>query len=404
MLEELTEYRKKILIGAITAVLIVSGIAASATWFEPSLGGSSGHSSTSDSTGAQLIVELTDPAIVPNGTTSLNLTYSQIVLTAAGSSGTSQSISLVAGTDSSVNLLSLQNTSQTIALGELSTSYQVLSASFLVSAVSMAINGTTYPVALATGGNTLPVDLADPSQLNGTSNVLLLDLSPTIINSSVGYQFVPASLAVFKPESEITSSEGHLGSTQELSELDRGNLHHNKGSISADLLSMSVSGDITTMNIQVTNTGKSPEKLELFTIHGAFDSVCSMPWEFKGWGGGGGCGKGTNEVVFLPGEPHVVGTSTTTTSCAPRHISLVNSTDSENNLANPIVMNPGQCLTFSFSGTILTGNHILIPCIAYGREFVVHVFADRADSKMDCYFQQSSYPNCHPDQDDDGSD
>ncbi len=167
---------------------------------------------------------------------------------------------------------------------------------------------------------------------------------------------------------------------------------------------MSVSGNVTTMSIQVINTGNNPEKLELFGIHGDFTYACSVIWSNYDRRYEKSCDEGTKEVEFLPGEPHLVVTTTTVSECAPRHISLVNSTDWENNLANPIVMNPGQCLMFSFSGTIMTGNHILVPSLDSGKEFVVHVFASKADSKIDCYFQKSSSPSCSVDHDDDGSD
>ncbi len=118
---------------------------------------------------------------------------------------------LVSGGESAVNLLGLDNLSQTVALGQIESGSQVLSATFLESNMEIGINGTNYPVTLATGGNALPVDITDPPQINGTENVLLLDMSPTVINSSSGYQLVPSSLGVFKPQSEITPKDAVLG-------------------------------------------------------------------------------------------------------------------------------------------------------------------------------------------------
>ncbi len=179
MLRELAEYRKKILIGAILGIIITAGIAVSASWSASSDASTSGIDSASARASTQLIVELTDPATVPAGTTSLNLTYSQIVLSVTLASGSPQSIVLVSGGESAVNLLGLDNLSQTVALGQIESGSQVLSATFLESNMEIGINGTNYPVILATGGNALPVDITDPPQINGTENVLLLDMSPT---------------------------------------------------------------------------------------------------------------------------------------------------------------------------------------------------------------------------------
>jgi hypothetical protein len=227
-----------------------------------------------------------------------------------------------------------------------------------------------------------------------------------VINSSSGYQLVSSSLAMFKPQSEISNRDSTVGSIQKLSELDRGELHGKKGSISANLMSILVSGNITTMGIQVTNTGDNPEKLELFGIHGDFSWGCSSRWNEDDHHYDRTCEDGPNEVVFLPGEPHIVTTTVTTTAsgCAPRHISLVNATDIQNNLENPIIMNPGQCLMFSFSGTILSRDHVVVPMMNSDEKFVVHVFADDADSKLDCHLQQSSSPSCSVDHDNNGSD
>ncbi len=93
----MSEYKRKIFLGAVLAVIIVVGLAAAvmpvATQLGVGISTSSQQSSANASTvwqpshsialqGVQsvLIVQLTDPSIVPQGTTSLNLTYSAINL------------------------------------------------------------------------------------------------------------------------------------------------------------------------------------------------------------------------------------------------------------------------------------------------------------------------------------
>ena len=321
-------------------------------------------------------MQLTDPPIVPQGTTSLNLTYTEIDLLVAEPGSSAQSISIVpSGGSATVDLLKLENISQTVASTNLPNGSEIFSATFVVSSIKIEVNGTSSAVTLATGGNTLLVTLVNPVAVQGT-NALLLELNPTIINSSSGYQMVPSSLGVFKPQSEITDKDNKVGNTQELSDQDQGELHHWKGSISANLVALSVSGTNTMMSIQITNTGSGPARLVLIGIHGDFTWACPA-WQ-DGSGNQKDCDGGPNEVVFIPGAPQTTTVSTTVSGCAPRHMTLVNGPDVKNDLINPIVMNPGQCLMFSFSGAISiggSGNHIIVPSTEPGQKYIVHVVA-----------------------------
>ncbi|MGH2638579.1 MAG: DUF4382 domain-containing protein, partial [Rhabdochlamydiaceae bacterium] len=241
----MSEYKTKIVLGAALAVILAVGLAATAILVAPQIGTPSRQqsslntstlqqqlsSSSSVPLGSQsfLIVQLTDPPIVPQGTTLLNLTYSAINLlvtepststsisTSSGTSTTvtsteagqvtSQTISIVpSGGSATVDLLKLQNISQTIGSANLPSGSTIYSISFAVSSISVEINGTSSPVTLATGGSTLLVTLTRPATLLGT-NAVLLDLNPTIINTPSGYQMIPSSIGIIKPQSEITDQD-----------------------------------------------------------------------------------------------------------------------------------------------------------------------------------------------------
>jgi hypothetical protein len=391
----LAEYRKKILLGAILAVIITASLAASSTWIAAKT--PTAQAGNAPDVPSQLIVELTDPPSVPSGTSSLNLTYTEMELSVLEpSQPASQTIMLIPGGGSTtLDLMDLENTSQTLALANVPAGTQVLAATFLVSKVAINVGGNVSSVSLATGGNALQVVLSNQTVLQGTENVLLLQLSPAVLNGSSGYQLVPSSVAVFKPQSEISENEGRVGFTQQLSTEDVLRLRHAKGSISADLLSLDVSGNTTTMSIQVTNTGKIPERLLLFEIQGDFQWQCSSSRSEGYWLEQKGCEGDPNVIVLLPGEPHNASSQTTNATCAPRHISEINGPDIENELANPIVMNPGQCLMFSFSGTISLGNHILVPALEPGQKYSVQVFAaNGAKEKLECSFLKNARLNC----------
>jgi hypothetical protein len=147
---------------------------------------------------ALFLVQLTDPPVVPKGTTSLNLTYSAINLIVAepgkNNQVTTSNVAIIPqGGSATVDLLKLQNVSQTIASANLPNGSLIYSASFTVSGIAIKINGTTSVVTLATGGNTFVVTLAKPTVVSGTT-ATLLELNPIVANTPTGYQLIPSSV------------------------------------------------------------------------------------------------------------------------------------------------------------------------------------------------------------------
>ncbi len=110
---------------------------------------------------------------------------------------------------------------------------------------------------IATGGNSLLVTLTHPAVLLGT-NVVLLDLNPTIISAPTGYQLIPSSVGVLRPPLEITNKDNGLGSQHQLNEQDQDEFNQTKAEMSANLTALSVSGTTTTITIQVKNIGNCP--------------------------------------------------------------------------------------------------------------------------------------------------
>lgn len=397
------EYRKKILLG-ITLIVISSAAILSGMQFLSFRNGT--LSSNTKTVGSQAIVELTDPPVVPQGTSSLNLTYSAIELTLSVSESTaSQTVSIIPGGGSStVDLMKLGNESQTIGLALVQNGSEVTSVAFLVSKITIEVNNTDFPVTLATGGNTIPVMITDPVALDGSENALLLQFNPTILGSSGNYQLAPSSLGVIKPHSEITPAERNIGSVQNLTAQDFNALNKAKGSLSAELTSLSVSGNVTSFNVQVINDGNNPERLILFGIRGDFDFLCppfgTSDWRSHQWKDY--CRGGTSEIMLIPGEPHTPSTTTTVIPCESRHLSPVNLPDIENDINDPIIMNPGQCLSFSFSGVLMLGGHAIVPDIKHHDKLEIHVFAgNRADTRIICSVQSDStnFASCTPDAD-----
>ena len=164
---------------------------------------------------ALLLVQLTDPPVVPTGTASLNLTYSAIdlIVTEQGQNSlvTTNDVTITPlGGSATVDLLQLQNVSQTIATANIPTNSTIYSVSFTVTGISIGINGTSSTVALATGSNTFQVTLAKPAIVGGTT-AALLELNPVIVNTPTGYQMIPSAVAIVKGSSQITHQDETVG-------------------------------------------------------------------------------------------------------------------------------------------------------------------------------------------------
>lgn len=350
-----------------------------------------------------LVVQLTDPPQVPLGTKSLNLTDSSIVLVVGEPSGngkvnpTSVTVTPTSGS-ATLNLLRLQNVSQTIASANLLNGSIIYSVTFTVSSISIDVNGTVSPVTLATGGNTFSVTIAQPTSLQG-ENVALLQLNPIVVGTPSGYQLIPSAVGVIK-HSEGQGQE-QIGFQHTLSRNDTGQLQNARGNLTANLLTLSVTGNITSVTVQVKNTGGAAVTLNAIGLQGNFtttDSGCSTSTTARGQGADHRrceMPEHMNEVVFVP----VVPTASTTTSsqstsstatsaaCTSGQMSLVNGGGGNQDHDRGFVLQAGQCVNFAFSGEITFGEsgNVLTPSTANGETYEVHVIgSEGANLQLAC--------------------
>lgn len=392
---------------AIAAIIIVS----STFYLNPSvLSGQQGGSS------ASLVIQLTDPPTVPTGTKSLNLSYSSIdILVGEPASGGQQTTKTVTvSSPGTLDLLKLQNISQTIALASLPNGTVVYSFAFAVTGISIDVNGTKSPVTFATGGSTLTVTLAEPSAIQGTY-LALLRLSPVIVNTPSGYQMIPSAVGIVRSEGQGEHSQEHVGSQQALTSQDEDQLDHAQGNLSASLTAISVSGNITTITVQVQNMGNSSVVLNAIGIHGNFTAV------------GLSCGSSgsdseqrTQTQTQMETETHVSTTTTTSntfhdigcemehpdqvvfvpvnstvtgSSCVPLKMALVNGDQSGGEGDHGLTLAKGQCVTLTFSGTISFGEAqlVLVPSTSSGQVYGVHVIASgSANFELSCQLPLTS--------------
>ena len=442
----MSEYKTKIVLGVVLAVVIATGLAVASMAIAPNIFGSSTQSqhSTSQLSGPSvLLVQLTDPPIVPAGTTSLNLTYSSISLLVAEPSTTTetststitspttstttttitktlsnvvntpQSVQITPTGSVTVNLLKLQNISQTIASAKLPNGSTIYSVSFTVSSIAIAVNGVTYPVTLATGGSSLLVTMAKPAILEGT-NAVLLDLTPTVVNTTSGYQMIPSSVGIIKPQSEITNQQYQIGHQDKLTDQEQQDIHNAAGQVTAGLTALSVSGSTTTISVRVDNTGNAAIDLVAIGIQGSFtaqnpsctttttsttttSTTSTSDGDHQSFHFPLGCEGpfGLNEMVFVPASSttttSTTTTTTTSTSCSTGTMSPVDLGGMGDN--NHLSLSPGQCVVLTFSGTITFGGHgvTLVPNTSSGQQYLVHVIgSDNAQMTLSCTLPASA--------------
>ena len=332
---------------------------------------------------ATLVVQLTDPPQVPTGTSSLSLTYSSVSLLVgepAGGGQVTTKVVNVPGTDT-IDLLKLQSFSKTIVSASLPAGSTLYSVSFAVTGISMVVGGTTYPVTLATGGSSLTITLSHPAAIHGT-DIALLQLNPVIVSTPTGYEMIPSSVAVIRGERSSDKGHEYVGSQQQLTSDDDNELNNAHGNVAASLKALSVSGDSTMVTVEVTNNGNTPVDLKAVGLHGSFTvSGQTCPPESTdpttttttstSTGTPNEC-EGTDEVGFFPS-----GTSVSGTGCQPMTLTLETGDHSilGDHGDQGLMLSMGQCVDLTFSGKISFGSMVLVPNIASGQTFELHVAA-----------------------------
>lgn len=409
--------KKSIEYAAAAIVVSLAIVAASVLYMGFPVSPNQSNSSIQGSQPGTLAIWLTDPPQVPSHTSSLNLTYSSLGLLVGEPTGTqgqldTKSITVTpTGGPVTLDLLKLQNVSQTIALASLPSGSVLYSVAFAVSSISIDVNGTVSPVQLATGGTTFLVTIAHPSGFT-TGDYALLQLNPVVVNTPSGYQLIPSSVGV------MGHGEGNdgVGHQHQLSNGDNNELNNARGNVSSSITAFSVAGNVTTITVLVNNSANIPVDLNGIGIHGnftVFGSVCQTFGRQTDGHGDGSNGQSQqnllhcmipehmNEVVFVPLTPSGTSSSTTTTTsatttttttttstttsggCATAQMGLV-SAMSEDHDYRGYTLGAGQCVKLTFSGKISFGEapFVLVPSTSAGQVYILHVIASNGANML----------------------
>jgi hypothetical protein len=265
------------LAAVLTAVLVIS----IAFFANPSLVPKQASGQTS------FAVLLTDPPVVPAGTTVLNLTYSDISLHVTYTNGTSEWLSV--GTSGSVNSFELINMTKTIASTTIPTNTTVDKIQFNIENVSAVINSVTYNV--TTLSSTLVMSVAD-SKVNQTLSGVLVDFNPTLIEiQSVDANGNPVNYYVLAPSAtaavvgSLDQSQVRVGTIVKIGQNGRARVERVvqdfSQSLSITAASLSVKCNTTSLSVTLTNNGEVSFRVFGLMLQGDFNSTLNWAPQFQ---------------------------------------------------------------------------------------------------------------------------
>ena len=232
-------------------------------------------------------VMLTDPPNVPDGTSVLNMTYSNIELHITNADGTAQWLSV--GSSGTVDLFSLINMSQTLASTTIPTNSSVDKIQFTIVTVNAVVNGTLYNVTTLT--NTLVLEIAN-SQINQTLSGVLVDFNPTLLQiQSTDANGNPVDYYVLVPSATATVINGldqaqiRVGAIERLGQDGRARLTHVVQDFSQNVTitsaTLSVNGNTTNLSVTLQNQGDVTFNIFGLTLQGEFNTTQPIENQFQ---------------------------------------------------------------------------------------------------------------------------
>ncbi len=326
----------------LAAVLMATVVIAVVLYANPM----SSLTTSQSSVAGSFLVMLTDPPTVPAGTTVLNLTYSDVSLHVVYPNGTADW--LVVNASGTVNLFSLVNMSQTIASTTIQNGSAVDKIQFTIAGVNAEVNGTVYSVTALS--STLVMSVAN-SQVNQTLSGVLVDFNPTLLQiqatDSNGtlvdyYVLVPSATAMVV--TSLSQEQVKVGTIVELGQNNREKLvrvvQGFSNNVTIASASLSVNGNVTSLNVTLMNDGSVAFKIFGLTLHGEFNAT--RTWESRDR-----MDHMMNEVIVERIHPDTIPFKVNGSTLVPLF-----GIDHESDEISSLTLEPGQNATLSFSGVI----------------------------------------------------
>jgi hypothetical protein len=327
-------------------------------------------------------VMLTDPPIVPAGTTQLNLTYSNLAIHVILEDNSSQWMPLnAAGT---VNLFSLINVSQTIATTTVPFNSTVDKVQFSISGVKAEVNKQTYDV--TTLSDTFVVNVVN-ARVNQTISGVLIDFNPTLVQIQANdvndatvyyYVLVPSANAVII--NGVNKDHIKVGTIVKLGEDNRIRLvkvqqEFNK-KVTTVSATLSVVDNTTSLKVTLRNDGNVAFKIFGLTLQGEFDAARYQTTDK-------GHGSRLLNAIIQRIHPDTIPFKISDSSLTPLFGTNYEHDDNKENFdyrAAALILQPGETVTLSYTGIIALhteGRHSQNPAMIIkpnaGSDYTIHL-------------------------------
>ncbi len=257
-----SKFNPRIALGAILVLAVIGVLAYELSTTTSILG--AGTSS--------LPVLLTDPPQVPNGTTALTLYYNGVALHTAGHSNSTGFLRI--NESGSVDLLSLVNTTDVLALAKVNSTAQFDAVAIFVSKATMTLDNETYNVTVP--GDVILIRLNQT--LNASSGGALVDFNPTVVQvygaNGSSFVLVPSGVALALSKGAIGSGL-RIGAINQLTPPLRAGVAYARARSNDSITgaSVSINGDNETISVTVKDTGNSSMVLRNVLVYGFMRAV-----------------------------------------------------------------------------------------------------------------------------------
>jgi hypothetical protein len=322
-------------------------------------------------------VMLTDPPVVPAGTTQLNLTYTDLSIHVVSPDQTAAWVPIEAS--GTVNLFSLVNVSQTIAATTVPMNSTVDKVQFTISGITAEVNAHVYNVTALS--DTFVVNVAN-AKINQTLSGVLIDFNPTLVQIQANdandatvyyYVLVPSANAVII--NGVSQDHAKVGTIVQLGENNRVRLarvqeqfNRNVTLISA---SLGVNGNNTSLSVTLRNDGDIAFKIFGLTLHGEFNATHTA--------NGNGLRGRIESYIESRIHPETIPFKISDSSLTP----LFGNGGNQGNAASALVLQPGETVTVSFSGVIalhldnrFLQNPTMVLTPSAGSNYTIHLIGE----------------------------
>jgi hypothetical protein len=310
---------------------------------------------------ASFTVMLTDPPNVPDGTTLLDLNYSDVSLHVTYPNGTIEWLPV--GSSGNVNLLSLINMTETIASTTIPVGSAIDKIQFTIADVEAVVKGELYNVTALS--NTLVVNVAN-GNVNQALSGVLIDFNPTLVQIKAAdangvlvhyYVLVPSATATVV--GNLDKAQVNVGTVVKLDDDDCKELEKTRREFSNNIqvvsASLKVNGDVTSLSVTLKNEGASEARIFGLTLNGNLNSAATWQSNEDDKDDEDDENEEIAENIHIETIPFKVSSSSLTPlfSTDDDYDEEFEYDDYEHADLSAFNLQPGQSITVSFSGVIV---------------------------------------------------